>query len=124
MRRKLVIGVALLVLTLALPGMGQAQTAALWDGSHWMELPQEAKIGYIKGVGNMADYEHAVSGKQVGLVTRALEDQWRTKSISTIVQEVDRFYQQNPQDRNMPVIEVVLRCCSGLKIPPAGASRR
>jgi hypothetical protein len=124
MRKNLVVGVTLLVLALALPGLGQAQTAALWDGSQWMELPQDAKIGYIKGIGNMADYEKAVSGKHVGYVSRALENDWRTKSVSQIVQEVDRYYQQNPQQRNMPVLEVVLRCCSGLKIPPAGASKR
>jgi hypothetical protein len=119
------VGVALLILALVLPGLGQAQTAAtLWDGSQWQDLPMEVKVGYIKGIGNLADYEKAVSGNKAGLVTRALGDEWRAKSISQIVQEVDRYYQQNPQNKTMPVIEVVLRCCSGLNIPEPQASGR
>ncbi len=107
---------AVLILVLSLPALVLGQ-AALWDGTQWKDLPKEAKIGYVKGVGNLADYEMAASRERTGVIARALNGQWRTKSIGQIVQEVDRFYQENPQKVTMPVIEVMLRCCSALHIP-------
>lgn len=117
MRKAGVIVGVLLILILSLPSLVLSQKAALWDGAQWQDLPQETKIGYVKGVGNLADYEMAASGKRVGAVSRALNNQWRNKNITSIVQEVDKFYQENPQKLSMPVIEVMLRCCKGLGIP-------
>jgi hypothetical protein len=107
---------AVLVLVLSLPALVLGQ-ALIWDGNQWKDLPQEAKIGYVKGVGNLADYEMAASRERTGVVSRALHHEWRTKSIGQIIQEVDKFYRENPQKMSMPVIEVMLRCCSGLHIP-------
>ncbi len=107
---------AVLILMLSLPALVLGQ-ATLWDGTQWKDLPQEAKISYVKGVGNLADYEMAARREHAGVISRALNSQWRTKTISQIVQEVDRFYQENPQKVTMPVIEVMLRCCSALHIP-------
>lgn len=115
-KRGLIIGVVLLVLFL--PALVLGQTAMLWDGTQWTTLPQEAKIGYVKGVGNMADYEMAASRDRAGVVARAFMGEWRVKTIDQVVQEVDEFYKKNPNSMNMPVIEVMLRCCSGLNIPP------
>jgi len=117
MRKTGVIVGALLILVLSLPALVLSQKAALWDGTQWKDLPQETKIGYVKGVGNLADYEMAASGRRAGAVTRALDEQWKNKNIITIVQEVDKFYRENPQKLSMPVIEVMLRCCRGLAIP-------
>jgi hypothetical protein len=110
-----VLGVVL-ILVLLLPALGLGQ-ATIWDGTQWKDLPQEAKIGYVKGVGNLADYEMGASRTHTGVIARALNDEWRTKSIGVIVQEVDRFYRENPQKMSMPVIEVMLRCCAGLHLP-------
>ncbi len=118
MRMNKVAWITLLFLALAVPGLVQAQTkATLWDGTQWKDLTQETKIAYIKGVGNLADYETAASAARTGVVCKALGEQWRTKTISQIVQEVDKYYQGNPQKLTTPVIEVVLRCCSGLSMP-------
>jgi hypothetical protein len=123
-KRGLIVGlVVMLVLCLPVLVLGQSK-ATMWDGNQWKDLPHEAKIGYAKGVGNLADYEMAASGERAGIISRALMDEWRTKSITQIVQEVDKFYQQNPQNLTMPVIEVMLRCCSGLVIPEPRASSR
>jgi hypothetical protein len=105
-----------LILVLFLPALARVQ-ATIWDGNQWKDLPQEVKIGYVKGVGNLADFEIAASREHTGVVARALNDEWRTKSIGMIVQEVDKFYRDNPQKMSMPVIEVMLRCCPGLHIP-------
>jgi len=115
-RKELVIG-TLLVLVLTLPALALAAKASLWDGNDWKNLPQETKVAYVKGVGNLADYEMAASGKRAGMVSRALDEQWKNKNITAIVQEVDKFYQENPQKLNLPVIEAMLRCCEGLGIP-------
>jgi hypothetical protein len=118
MRKKGLMVGALLILVLSLPGLVLSQTrAALWDGTQWKDLPQETKIGYVKGVGNLADYEMAASGKRSGAVCRTLDEQWKNKAITVIIQEVDKFYQENPQKMTVPVIEVMLRCCRGLAIP-------
>lgn len=118
MRKTGVIVAVLLILVLSLPTLVMSQSKAmLWDGAQWKDLPQETKIGYVKGVGNLADYEMAASGKRAGAVSRALDEQWRNKNINSIVLEVDKFYQENPQKLSMPVIEVMLRCCRGLSIP-------
>ncbi len=116
--RKSVLIVGVVILVLFLPALVLGQTAMLWDGTQWKDLPQESKIGYVKGVGNLADYEMAASKTRAGIIVRALTNQWRTKSINQVVQEVDKFYQQNPQSLSMPVIEEMIRCCSGLSIPP------
>jgi len=105
-----------LILVLSLPALALSQKASMWDGTQWKDLPQETKIGYVKGVGNLADYEMAASGKRAGVISKSLDQQWRDKNISIIVQEVDKFYQENPQKMSMPVIEVMLRCCKGLGI--------
>ncbi len=117
MRKAGVIVGVLLILILSLPSLVLSQKAALWDGTHWKDLSQETKIGYVKGVGNLADYEMAASGRRSGAISRSLGQQWKNKNIDTIVQEVDKFYQENPQKLSMPVIEVMLRCCKGLGIP-------
>jgi hypothetical protein len=118
MRKQGLIFGVLLILVLSLPALGLCQNKAmLWDGNQWKDLPQKAKIGYVKGVGNLADYEMATSGERTGLVARALGDEWRNKNINQIVQEVDNFYLANPQKLAIPVIEVMIRCCSGLAIP-------
>lgn len=123
MRKRGIIGGSLVMLVLFLPALVLGQTALLWDGTQWQTLPREAKIGYVKGVGNMADFEMAASGQRAGVIAKALTVQWRTKPINQIVQEVEEYYQKNPRDMSMPVIEVMLRCCSGLSIQKPQASR-
>ena len=120
-KRGLIIGAVLLVLFL--PALVLGQTAMLWDGTQWTTLSRDAKIGYVKGVGNLADYEMAASRDRAGVVARAFMGEWRVKTIDQVVQEVDKFYRENPNSINMSVIEVMLRCCSGLNLPPQASSR-
>jgi hypothetical protein len=118
MRSKRAIHVLILLLSFSLlaPAAVQAE-GMLWNGAHWRVLPEEIKIAYIKGVGNLADYENAASGDRVGIISWALGEEWRQKNINQIVREVDRWYEQNPRQISTPVIEVLLRCCTALGIP-------
>jgi hypothetical protein len=109
--------VALAVL-FACSGPALAQSGFLWDGSHWKDLTPELKIAYIKGVGNLADFEVAAGGGgRTPCISQAFVDELKTMTVSQIVQEVDNYYAENPDRLNASVIEVVLRRCTA-SCPP------
>ena len=93
--------------------------AFLWNGVHWQQITTEGKAGYIFGIGNLADYEVAASKdrKQV-CVSRAFVDVMKTKTPLEIIQQVDKYYQDNPGKLDTLVIEVIL----GQLIKPAAAA--
>ena len=83
--------------------------AFLWNGVHWQQVTTEGKAGYIFGIGNLADYEVAASkGRKLACVSRVFVDEMKTKTVMQIIQEVDKYYQDNPGKLGTPVIEVVL----------------
>ncbi|MGQ9688662.1 MAG: hypothetical protein ACUVXF_07765 [Desulfobaccales bacterium] len=113
-----------LALALVLAGAASAQAgkAELWNGTHWKEFPKEIKVAYIKGIGNMADLEVAESGRdRSGCISVAFVDELKGKTIETIIQEVDKFYQENPDKATKPVIEIVLRQCTAYCRPKVAA---
>jgi hypothetical protein len=104
----LMVGVMVGALAAAAPAVDTNQ-AFLWNGVHWQQVTQEGKAGYIFGIGNLADYEVAASKdrKQV-CVSRAFVDVMKTKTPLQIIQQVDRYYQDNPGKLDTLVIEVIL----------------
>ena len=107
-----------LVLIGAAPGL--ADNGYLWDGTHWTDkqMTQDIKVAYIKGVGNMADFEVAMGGTgRAFCISKAFVDELKAKQVSQIIQEVDKFYRENPTRLNTSVLEVVLRRCTNL-CPP------
>lgn len=109
-----------LLLALASLALAQAGKPELWTGTHWKEFPNEIKVAYLKGIGNMADFEVAVSGRErAGCISVGFVDELKGKSIDAILQEVDKFYKTNPDKIATPVIEVVLRQCTALCEPKA-----
>lgn len=116
-----------LAIVLALVGMALAQTGKpeLWNGTHWKQFSQEIKVAYIKGIGNMADFEVAASGKkQAGCISAAFVDELKNKSINGIIKEVDAYYQENPKKLDTSVIEVVLRRCTAVCKPEAATPKK
>jgi hypothetical protein len=114
-----------LTLVLALAGMVLAQGGKpeMVNGSHWKEASKEIKTAYIRGIGNMADFEVAVSGKEkAGCISAGFVDELKGKSIGGIIDEVDKYYKENPGKMDTPVIEVILRKCTSLCQPKAPAS--
>lgn len=113
-------------LVLALTGVALAQGKGkpnLWDGTHWKEFSKEIKVAYIKGIGNMADFEVAVSGKdKAGCISAGFFDELKTKTIDGIISDVDKYYKDNPAKMSTPVVEVVLRQCTALCKPAAQAT--
>jgi hypothetical protein len=114
-----------LAFILALAGMALAQGGKpeLWNGTHWKQFSKEIKVAYIKGIGNMADFEVAVSGKdKAGCISAGFVDELKGKSINQIIKEVDAYYKANPNKLKTPVVEVVLRQSTALCKTKAAAA--
>jgi hypothetical protein len=95
-----------------------AEKGFLWDGTQWKDMTKELKVAYVKGIGNMADFETA-SG-QGACLSRAFVDELKTKTVAQVITEVDKYYQENPGKQDMPVIAVILQRCTKLcAVPPA-----
>jgi hypothetical protein len=39
-----------------------AEKGFLWDGNHWKDMSPDLRVAYVKGIGNMADFETAAAG--------------------------------------------------------------
>jgi len=123
MRPKVWFGVLLvsaLISSLALtaPSWGQP---FLLDGTHWTNISYDAKVTYIKGVGNMADLEVQSDGPRDSrgyCIAYMLLQEFKDRTIDSVVKEIDAYYQKNPQDLKKPVLEVMIRHASQL-CPPA-----
>jgi hypothetical protein len=112
-----------LMLTLAGVALAQGMKPEMWNGTHWKEFSQDVKVAYIKGIGNMADFEVAVGGKErAGCVAPAFVQDLKGKTIEDIVKEVDKYYKEHPDKSNTPVVEVVLRQCTSMCKPGAQAA--
>ena len=112
-----------LVLIMAGVALSQGMKPEMWNGTHWKEFSKEVKVAFIKGVGNMADLEVAVSGKaRAGCLSIGLVRDLKDKSIEDIVHEVDKYYKENPSMVSIPVVEVVVRQCTSLCKPGGQAA--
>jgi hypothetical protein len=116
------VGLAL-VLAWASVALAQGTKAELWNGTHWKEFSKEIKVAYIKGIGNMADFEVAASGRdQAGCISVGFVDELQGKTLDSIIQDVDKYYKEKPDNLKTPVVEVVLRQCTALCKPQAPAA--
>jgi hypothetical protein len=100
-----------------------AEKGFMWDGTQWKALGSDLKVAYVKGVGNMADFEaKAGAGGQAGCISKALVAELKTKTVGQVVQEVDKYYKDNPGKMNSPVLEVILRASTKLCSPESTAA--
>jgi hypothetical protein len=113
---------AVVVLLALAAGVSAAEEKGfLWDGNQWPQLSFDAKVGYVKGVGNLADFETAASkGKGPG-VSQAFNAELKTKTVQQIIDEVDKFYRENPSKLSTTVLEVILLRCTTVCPPGMGA---
>jgi hypothetical protein len=110
--------VSLLLLAISLI-LGAANASAapdkafMWTGENWKEVSLDGKLGYIFGIGNLADYEVAaakVAGQpKTAFISRAFVEDLKSKTVMEVVQDVDRYFQENPDKLKSYVIDVVLR---------------
>jgi hypothetical protein len=114
---------ALLVVLVMAGSAGAQEKAFLWDGTQWPQLSFDAKVGYVKGVGNMADFEAAASKGKAAL-SRGLSAELKTKTVNQIIEQVDKFYQENPSKLSTSVLEVILMRCTTVCPPGMGAGAK
>jgi hypothetical protein len=97
-----------------------ADQGFLWNGTHWKDMSPELKVAYVKGIGNMADFETAAAGKAPPpCISKGFVDELKTKTIGQVVEEVDKYYKDNAAKMDMPVIAVILERCTKLCAVPA-----
>lgn len=92
----------------ALPADGQG---FLWDGSHWARSSQDGKLGYLWGLSNLADLEASAAAKAgtISAVSQAVRQEMQRATAFELMEEVDRFYRENPDKLSTTVLEVLLR---------------
>jgi hypothetical protein len=113
--------VLVLVMLLALGTAAlAAETGFLWDGTQWKDMTTDIKVAYVKGIGNMADFETAAGGaSRAACISKGFVDELKTKTISQVIAEVDKFYKENPAKLDLPVVAVILQSCTKLCAPAA-----
>jgi hypothetical protein len=115
--------VSVLVMLIALATAAlAAEKGFLWDGTQWKEMTKDVKVAYVKGIGNMADFETAAAGSTPPpCISKGFVDELKTKAIAQVIVEVDKYYQENPGKMDTPVIAVIMQRCTKLCLaPPAG----
>ena len=123
MKFKGVAGISLLVVLMVLATAALAvEKGFLWDGTQWKDMTKDIKVAYVKGIGNMADFENAAGGSgKAACISKGFVDELKTKTITQVIAEVDKYYQDNPGKLDTPVIAVIMQRCTKLcAAPPAG----
>ena len=113
--------VLMLVMLLALATAAlAAEKGFLWDGTQWKDMSNDIKVAYVKGIGNMADFENAAGGAgQAACISKGFVAELKTKTIAQVIAEVDKFYKENPAKLDLPVVAVILQRCTKLCAPAA-----
>ena len=97
-----------------------AEKGFLWDGTQWKDMTNDIKVAYVKGIGNMADFETAAAGSAPApCISKGFVAELKTKTIAQVIAEVDTFYKENPAKLDMPVVAVILQRCTKLCAPTA-----
>ena len=101
-----------------------AEKGFLWDGNHWKDMSSDLKVAYVKGIGNMADFETAAAGSAPPpCISKGFVDELKTKTIAHVIAEVDKYNQENPGKLDMPVIAVIIQRCTKLCPAPAAGKK-
>jgi citrate lyase alpha subunit len=97
-----------------------AEKGFLWDGTQWKDMTTDIKVAYVKGIGNMADFENAAGGSgQAACISKGFVAELKTRTIAQVIAEVDKFYKENPAKLDLPVVAVILQRCTKLCAPTA-----
>ncbi len=116
LRGKMALLVPILVLALAGGAWGAIEKAGMINGVHWAQWSNQDKLVYIRGISNWVDFESAAqiqtqarTGKHWFSMSMPLANTLKTKSLGQIVSDVNDYYQNNPGNLDVSVIEVILK---------------
>lgn len=111
--------VLVMLLALGTAALG-AEKGFLWNGTQWKDMTNDLKVAYVKGIGNMADFETAAArSAPPPCISKGFVDELKTKTVAQVIAEVDRYYKENPSKMDMPVIAVIMQRCTKLCAPTA-----
>jgi len=123
-RKRALLALALTLVLTAGP-VAALERAEFINGTHWTQWSNQDKLVYIRGLGNWADFvteAQAQRGKGSEFsMSKILVNELKAMTLGQIVANVDTYYQENPEKLNTSVIEVVLRRCTNVCPPEAGA---
>jgi hypothetical protein len=119
LRGKVLIAALVMSLGLTTGALAAGKAGFLWNGTHWSQVSFDGKAGYIFGMGNLADFETAVSKGKGVCISRAFADHLKNKTVDQVIAAVDKFYKDHPDKLQTSVIEVVLRQCTPACPPEA-----
>jgi hypothetical protein len=116
LRRKMFFLVPLLVLVLAGGAWGALEKAEMINGVQWTHWSNQDKLVYVRGIANWVDFDSAAqiqtqsrTGKRWFSISMGLAKALQTKSLGQVVADVNNYYQNNPGNLDISVIEVILR---------------
>ncbi len=115
------LGAALVLVLVA--GALAMDKAELINGTHWTKWTMDSKLVYVRGFTNMADFEAAVPApRRAASVAKAMSEELKTKTLGQIVEEVDKYYKDNPDKLSTSVIEATFMTCT--KYCPPGVKKQ
>jgi len=125
MKFRVIACVSVLVMLCALATAAlAAEKGFLWEGTHWKDMSPDLKVAYVKGIGNMADFEIAAAGSAPPpCISKGFVDELKTRTIAQVIAEVDKYYKENPGKMDMPVIAVIMQRCTKLCEAPAARKK-
>jgi len=95
------------------------EKAEMINGVDWAKWSNQDKLVYIRGICNWIDFDAAAqiqtqarTGKHWFSITMGLAKVLKDKSLGQIVEDVNNYYQNNPGNLDLSVIEVLLKHCA------------
>ena len=80
-------------------------------GDQWQTFQPDTKIAFIWGIGHVVTIEEHVMQRHPELrrqgFSAKLAEGLRGVPMNTIIQEIDSYYQKNPDDLDLPVMRVI-----------------
>ena len=119
LRRKMALLVPLLVLALAAGAWGAVEQAVMINGTQWSQWSNQDKLVYVRGISNYVDFDTAAQmqtmkqkGKHWFSISIGMAKALKTKTLGQVVADIDNYYQNNPGNQGVSVIEVIFKHCA------------